>query len=172
METLQAIAHVRVVRRYRPEPLPRELLRRIADAGRHAGSSKNLQRWQFVIVSEPATMQRLASVGPYAGHLAGSPAAIALVIPAFKPGDPHSILWDLGRAAQNIVLAAWALGVGSCPVTVYDQPLIAEILGLPEDQHCEYVLSLGWPADPDDLTRPPRAGGRLPLDAVLHEERW
>jgi len=172
VETLDAIAGLRVVRRYRPDPIVRDLLRAIVDAGRHAGSSKNLQRWAFITVQSRPTLERLSTVGPWAGHLAGATAAIALVTPTMQPGDPLSIMFDIGRAAQNMVLAAWALGIGSCPVTVYEQALIHEILGLPEDRHCEFLVGVGFPARSEDLTRPPRAGGRLPLDDVQHDERW
>ena len=172
VDVLDAIAGVRVVRRYRPDPVDPALLRRIVDAGRHAGSSKNLQRWAFVTVTDRAALARLEGVGPYARHVPSAAAVIALVTPVLQPGDPLSVMWDLGRAAQNMVLAAWALRVGSCPVTVYQQPLVREILGLPEDRHCEYLLTLGHPADPDDLVRPPRAGGRVALDEILHEGRW
>lgn len=172
METLDAIAGLRAIRRYTPDPIEPALLRRITDAGRHAGSSKNLQRWAFVTVTERPTLGRLAAVGPWAGHLEGAAAAIALVTPTMQPGGPLSIMFDVGRAAQNMVLAAWTLGIASCPVTVYEQPLIREILGIPEGRHCEFLIGLGHPARSEDLTRPPRAGGRLALDDVLHDERW
>jgi nitroreductase len=84
----------------------------------------------------------------------------------------NSVMWDLGRAAQNMVLAAWELGIGSVPATVYDHELAGRLLGLPADQRCDFLLSFGYPADPSKLTAPNRAGGRLPLDAVVHEERW
>lgn len=172
VDILDAIDGLRVVRTYRPDPLEPGALRRIVDAGRHAGSSKNLQRWAFVTVTDRATIARLAGVGPYTRHVPGAAAVIAIVTPTLKPGDPLSVIWDSGRAAQNMVLAAWALGIGSCPVTVYEQPFVREVLGLPDDRHCEYLLALGHPADADDLVRAPRAGGRLGIDDVLHEERW
>jgi nitroreductase len=173
MEVLQTIHAVRAVRRFRPTPLSDDLLRRILDAGRRAGSSKNLQRWDFILVTDRPTLQRLASVGPWAGHLAGAAAAVALVTPDPRAeGAPLSVMFDLGRAAQNMVLAAWALGIGSVPATVYEQDRAREILGYPPDRHCEYLLSLGYPADPADLTRPPRTGGRRPLEEVLHRGRW
>jgi nitroreductase len=71
-----------------------------------------------------------------------------------------------------MMLAAWELGIGSCPATVYDQAIAQDVLGHPPDRHCSYVLSFGYPADPADMTRPPRAGGRRPLDEVEHRERW
>jgi nitroreductase len=172
MDVVMAIGTVRVVRRYRDEAIAPEVLRDLVDAGRHAGSSKNQQRWQFVVVRDRTSLQRLGKAGPYAGHVPSAAAAIALVTPAPRAGDPHSVMWDLGRAAQNIVLAAWAAGIGSCPVTVYQQAVVREALGLPDDRHCEYLLTLGYPEDPTDLTRPPRSGGRLALGEVLHEERW
>jgi nitroreductase len=111
--------------------------------------------------------------------VAGAAAAIALVTPdprgALDPrgdGAPLSIMWDLGRAAQNMVLAAWELGIGSAPATVYEHDRARELLGYPDDQHCEYILSFGYPADASDLTRPPKAGGRRGLDEMVRDERW
>jgi len=173
MDVLEAIDRVRAVRRFRPEPLPESLLRRIVDAGRHAGSSKNLQRRHFILVTDRSTLERLAAVGPWAGHLRGAAAAIALVTPDPRgPNVPLSVMFDLGLAAQNMVLAAWELGVGSVPATVYEQGLAREILGYPADHRCEYLLSLGYPADESDLLRAPRTGGRRSLDEVLSRERW
>lgn len=172
MDTLAAIATQRVVREFRADPLPDSALDLILDAGRRAGSSKNLQRWAFVNVTDRATLGALAAVGPYAGHLAGAAVAIALVTPVPGPSDPMSIMWDLGRCAQNMTLAAWSLSIGSVPATVYEQALCRSILGYPDDQWCEYVLSFGYPADPADLDRPPRAGGRRLLSELLHLERW
>ena len=174
-----AIAAVRVVRDFADFPLDPDHLDRILQAGRHAGSSKNLQRWTFIVCRDRGRLAELAKVGPWAGHLAGAAAAIALVTPdprgALDPrgdGAPLSIMWDLGRAAQNMVLAAWELGIGSVPATVYEHDLARELLGYPDDQHCEYILSFGYPADPSDLTRPPKAGGRRDLDEMVRDERW
>jgi nitroreductase len=175
----RAIAAVRVVRDFADRPLDPGHLDRILQAGRHAGSSKNLQRWTFIVCRDRGQLGQLAKVGPWAGHVAGAAAAIALVTPdprgALDPrgdGAPLSIMWDLGRAAQNMVLAAWELGIGSVPATVYEHDLARELLGYPDDQHCEYILSFGYPADPSDLTRPPKAGGRRDLDEMVRDGRW
>jgi nitroreductase len=173
METFEAIRTVRVVRRFRPDALPDEIVDQIANAGRRAGSSKNSQRWDFVVVRERATLAQLATTGNWAGFLAGASVAIALVTPDPAAADaPLSVMWDLGRAAQNMVLAAWAAGVGSCPATVYEPGRVRGILNLPADRHCEFILGFGWPADPADLTRAPRAGGRKALPELVHRERW
>jgi nitroreductase len=175
METREAIRTIRVVRKFTAEDVPDDVVRQILDAARHAGSSKNLQRWAYIVVRNRSTLKRLSHVGRYAGHLAGANVAIAMLAPraADDRWDPaQSVMWDLGRAAQNMVLAAWELGVGSAPATVYDEPLCRSILGYPEDHYCGYVWSFGYAANPEELTRPPRAGGRVGLEQLIHEERW
>lgn len=169
METWQAINTLRVVRKFTDQPIDDAAVERILHAGRRTGSSKNEQVWAFIVVRDRDRLGELAEVGTYAGHLAGAAVAVALVTP--NPATT-SMLWDLGRAAQNMVLAAWELGIGSVPATVYDHELAARLLGLPEDRRCDYLLSFGHPADPSKLTAPNRAGGRRALDEVVHQERW
>jgi nitroreductase len=168
-----AIATKRVVRAFSDEPLDPEHLVRILNAGRRAASSKNLQRWDFIVCRERGHLAELAAVGPWAGHLAGAAVAIALVTPDPAAADsPLSVMFDLGMAAGNMMLAAWELGIGSVPATVYDHDLARRLLEYPADRHCEYLLSFGYPADPDDLERPNRAGGRQALADIVHDERW
>jgi nitroreductase len=85
---------------------------------------------------------------------------------------PLSVMFDLGMAADEMILTAWELGIGSVPATVYQQDLARELLGYPADHHCEFLLSFGYPADPSELTRPLKPGGRRPLGELVHEERW
>jgi nitroreductase len=173
MDVEEALRRMRVVRQFAPRPLADDDLEAILDAGRHTGSSKNLQRWHFIVAADRERLGELAGVGQFAGHVAGAAAAIALVTPDPRvPGAPLSIMWDLGRAAQSMMLEAWARGVGSVPATVYDQDLCRRILGYPDDRHCEYILSLGYPADRQRMTAPPRPGGRLPIDDIVFYERW
>lgn len=173
MDTWTAISTKRAIRAFADRPLDPAHLERILDAGRHAGSAKNLQRWDFIVCRERAHLAELAAVGPWAGHLARAAVAVALVTPdPHAPGAPLSIMFDLGQVAQNMMLAAWELGIGSVPATVYDQDLARRLLGLPADRHCEYLLSFGYPADPGRLTAPLRPGGRKPLASIVHEERW
>jgi nitroreductase len=75
-------------------------------------------------------------------------------------------------AADEMILVAWELGIGSVPATVYRQDLARDLLGYPDDHHCEFLLSFGYPADPEVLTRPLKGGGRKPLSDLVHEERW
>ena len=173
MTAWDAIYHKRAVRRFADRPLEPGHLGRILDAGRRAHSAKNTQRWGFVVIEDRSNLEALSKAGPYAGHVAGAAAAIALVTPDPRAADaPLSIMWDLGGAAAQMMLVAWELGVGSCPATVYDHALARELLGYPDGMHCEFILSFGYPADPAVLNAPNRSGGRQPLDQLVHHERW
>ena len=169
----RAILTKRAVRKFAPRSLAPEHLDRILRAGRRAGSSKNLQRWDFVVCRDRDHLEELSKVGPWAGHLAGAAVGIALVTPDPAAADaPLSVMFDLGQAAENMMLAAWELGIGSVPATVYEHDLARRLLGYPETHHCEYILSFGYPAESSALSAPNKSGGRKPLDEMLHEERW
>ncbi len=173
METWTAIRTKRMVRKFSDRPLDQAAIERILDAGRHAGSSKNLQRWDFVVCRDRAHLLELSTLGAWARHVGGAAVAVALVMPdPATADDPASVLFDLGQAAQNMMLAAWELGIGSCPATVYERDRARELLGYPATHDCEYILSFGYPVDEAKLTAPPKAGGRKPLGEIVHEERW
>ena len=173
MDVERALRKLRTVRRFRPDPIPDADVHAILEAGRRTGSSKNLQRWHFIVVRDRDRLAALARVGPFAGHLAGGALAIALVTPDPAAADsPLSVTWDSGRAAQNMMLVALARGIGSVPATVYDHDSCRQILGYPADQHCEYLLDFGYPAAADALDRPLRAGGRHVLEDLVYYERW
>lgn len=168
-----AVSSRRAIRKFADRPLEEAHLERILRAGRRSASSNNRQRWAFIVCREREHLEALAAVGPYAGHLAGATVAIALVTPdPHAPGAQLSITFDIGLAADAMMLVAWELGVGSVPATVYDQGLARNLLGYPADMHCEFLISFGYPADPSDLTRPLKPGGRRPLEDLVHEERW
>jgi nitroreductase len=169
----RAIQTRRSVRDYQDRPLDDAHVERILLAGRRAASSKNQQRRAFIAVRDRERLQALSKVGDYAGPLAGAALGVALVTedPA-TANAPLSVYFDVGQAADSMMLAALEVGVGSVPITVYDQPLIRQILGFPDDHHCAFLVSFGYPTDPTDLTRPPKPGGRKPLEELVHEERW
>jgi nitroreductase len=171
MEVGRAIQTQRAVRRFADRPIDPGALESILDAGRRAPSSNNEQRWAFVVVTDRERLRELAAIGEYADHLAGAAAAIALVVPVGTEGsedwEDASIAFDAGQCAQNMMLRAWDLGVGSVHAAVYDEPLTRRLLGYPEGWRCDYVLSLGYPA-----RGPAAQGARKPLDELVHRDRW
>jgi nitroreductase len=173
MRVSEAILGRRNVRRFSDRPVDPDALTRAVDAARRAPSSMNEQRWDFVLVTERDLLRRLATLGGYADHVSGAGAAVALVTPhSDDPEERESIAFDLGQAAENLMLAAWEEGLGSCHATIDDLDGIRRLLGIPDSHRCELVISLGHPADPGVLSAPPRAGGRKPLADVLHRDRW
>jgi nitroreductase len=138
-ETYQRIVGLRVVRGFRPEPIEPDQVAKILEAGRWTGSSKNTQPWHFVVLTDPGDRQRLAECGSFTGPLVGAPLVIALVR---LPGGGD---FDIGRVAQNMMEAAGALGIGSCPVTLHREACARERLHVPDDHGCRYALAFGYP---------------------------
>jgi nitroreductase len=99
----------------------------------------NRQPWRFVVLDNPDLRARVAETVYAPANIAGSKLAIAIVV----RGNPG---FDAGRAAQNMMLAAWSEGVTSCPNGMPDATATGALLGLGEDEHVLNVLSLGYPA--------------------------
>ena len=128
METFLAIASKRDERRYDGRPLPEDVVTRILDAGRLSGSSRNTQNWNFVIGDA-----RLADAVWAPENVATAALVVAIVGEAYP--------FDVGRCAQNMMLAAWDLGVVSCPNGIRDPERAAEIAG----GEVKMILSFGYP---------------------------
>lgn len=173
MDVYEAIQSNRSVREFAGQPVSREDIERIVNAGRLSGSAKNRQPWRFVIVTDRAKLQALSECGPWCGHLAG--AAFAVVMTTRDLHQPPTLTtpFDLGRASQNMILAAWERGIASCMATIYEQDLARRALAIPEDYAVPWAISFGYPAPgADPRGRPPRKEGRLPLDEVASWETW
>ena len=132
MDAYLAIASKRDERAYADTPVPQEVRQRILDAGRLAGSSRNTQRWEFVVVSG-AARERLADA-VYAPENVRSTALVVAVV-----GEAGG--FDVGRCAQNMMLAAWGEGVVSCPNGIRDAAAAAEICG----GEVRAILSFAYP---------------------------
>lgn len=167
-EVYEAIRGLRVVRRFRDRPVSDEDREAILEAARWTGSSKNRQSWAFVVLTDREHIARLAEHGDHTAPLRNAPLVIAPI------GLPDSYDWDLGRAAQNIMLAAAARGVGSCPITLHRDADARGVLGIPDDHTCRFVIALGYPdveAEADDRSARGRRG-RRPLRELVFEERY
>ena len=167
VDAFLAVASKREVRRYADRPIPPETERRILEAGRVAGSSKNRQPWRFVVLSDRETVERAAEAVWAADNVLGAALVVAVVVRGKGP-----VSFDCGRAAQNMMLAAWNDGVGSCPNGIADSAAMAEALGLTDEDHFAVVLTFGYPAgDIDPTRRTPEEwiarADRKPLDEVL-----
>jgi nitroreductase len=135
MDTYLAIASKRDTRRYTDQPIPKDVVERILDAGRVTGSASNRQPWRFLIVEDAERREQLAGAVYEPTNIRGAQLVIAIL--GTRP-------LDLGRCAQNMMLAAWNSGVASCPNGIADADAANEALGLEEPPVT--VLSFGYPA--------------------------
>ena len=171
METWDAIRARRNVRTYEDRAIAAGALDRILEAGRRAPSASNRQPWDFVVVTDRATLTELTTVWTGARHLAGAAAAVVMTL---RPPEAERYVaidqFDLGQATMAMMLAAADLGIGSGHSAIGDQEACRRILGIPEDQLCAYMLALGYPADRPlaPIARP----DRRPFDEVVHRDRW
>lgn len=170
MKVSEAIRLKRAVREFSPEPLPEETMHAILNAGRRSQSSKNSQPWHFIAITDKATLKDLSQCGEWAGHLAGAAMAVAILTP--DPVAKFQTMFDAGQAAAFMQLAAWELSVGSCPASIYEPDRARQILGFPAELHLRIALSFGYPAEITTLSSPPKKGGRLELDDVVHWNHW
>jgi nitroreductase len=167
VDTFLAIVSRREVRKYAERPVPEEVVRRILEAGRLSGSSTNKQQWRFFEVHSPEMRERLAELVYAPANVSG--AAFAVVIAVHGRGP---VSFDAGRAAQNMLLAAWNEGVGGSPNGTPDRGAVASLLGFEEGEEPAIVLSFGYPArERDPERRPPEEwierANRKPFEEVV-----
>ena len=166
MDVLLAIVSKREVRAYADRPLPGDAVRRLLEAGRLAGSSRNRQARRFVVLRDGA-LARAAEAVHSPENVRGAALAVAIVIRGKGPTG-----FDAGRAAQNMMLAAWGDGIGSCPNGIADPEALAAVLGHADDEQVANMLSFGYPARPVDVeSRTPEEwierADRLAFDDVV-----
>jgi nitroreductase len=164
MDAYRAIVTKRDTREFEPDAVRDEDLRSILQAARMAGSAKNEQVNRLVVVTEQAQRDRLAKCGKFSSWVAGAPVVTAFVVPA-EGGRP----FDYGRMAQNIMITANSLGLGSCPMTFHDEDCTRDVLGLPDDLTAPMGVAVGRPGPPDSSRKSSR---RIPLDQLVCWNRW
>jgi nitroreductase len=170
MNVSDAIRTKRAVRKFMDKHLPEEVILTILNSGRRSQSSKNEQTWQFIAIQDKAILKALSECGEWAGHIAGAALAVAILTP--EPTAKFQTMFDAGQAASFMQLAAWELGVGSCPASIYETEKARQILGFPTTLHLRVVLSFGYPADEMKLSASPKKGGRKELQEVVHWDNW
>ena len=161
MDALEAIRRRRSVRKYTGDPIPREDLKKIVDAGRLAASGYNRQPWDFIVVTDRGVISKLRVA---AGWMDNAAAVIAVVM------DPSSEFWleDGSAAVENMLIASTALGYGSCWLEGDTLPLEEELkvlLGIPKERRLLTLVPIGVPAEWP-------AKEKKSLEDVIRWERW
>jgi nitroreductase len=166
VDTNLAVASKRDWRSYADRPIPEDVVTRILDAGRVSGSGSNKQPWRFVVVESEDWKQALAPTVYAPANVATAAFAVAIV----TEGGGRAL--DVGRAMQNMMLAAWNDGVVSCPNGMPDPADTADALGLEGDLLPVIVLSFAYPRR--DLVPESKSAqewsaeaNRMPLDELV-----
>jgi nitroreductase len=166
--TLALLKGRRSIRRYRPDPVPDEMVEQLLEAGRWAPSASNRQPWAFIVIRDEAVRREVAQHAAYYfvrwAHVDEAPLLIVLC------GDARNRIYrqflheDIGLAGSQIMLQAHALGLGTCWIGGLDRPALAAILKVPEGMEIIGLLTVGFPAE--DPPPPPRK----PLADIVHYE--
>jgi nitroreductase len=158
MDTFLVVASKRDQRRYADREVPEDVRRRILEAGRIAGSAVNKQPRRFVVIEDAGLREQVAETVYAPDNIRGATFIVALVVTG-RPG------FDAGRAAQNMMLAAWNDGVTSCPNGMPDAVATGRALGLGDDEQVINILTFGYP-DPER-----RPDDRAPEDWLARAKR-
>lgn len=157
------VVELRAIRDYKSDPISDEDLGAILEAARWTGSSKNRQDWSFVVITDRARLDGLAEYGDFTQPIRDSAATIVLV--QLSGGN----MFDVGRAAQNIMLAAKAIGVATCPITLHRTDGAGAFIGAPDGTVTRYAVAMGYPtADAGPRT----FGGRKAVDDLVRMDSY
>lgn len=165
MDTYRTIISKRDTRSFTEQRVPEETIRRIVQAGRMAGSSKNSQPCRFIVIDDAGMLAEVAKCGDFAAWLPTAPLAIAVAV----PDDAPRAEFDAGRAAQNMMIAAWAEEIGSCPLSMHHVDCARDAIGAPAGWRVSIVVAFGYRA------RAPKSvpeAARKPFDEYVRRNRW
>jgi len=172
MTAYGVIVSKRDLRSYTDRPLSEETLEKILRAGRMSGSSRNRQPWHFIVVRDRSRLRELAGFGRYTPHLPRAAAVVCVVV------DGLGAMFDAGRCAQNLMLAAWTLGVASCPATLHREKEARAFLAVPDGHVIATAIAFGYPhpggrgAVERTALRILAGRGRRPLASMASLERY
>lgn len=164
MDAIEALRTRRSIRSFETKPVPMDVIETIIDCARLAPSANNIQPWEFIVVTDAAVRKRIADLTDYGKFIAQAPVCIAVY-----SKDVKHYLEDCSAASENILVAAHALGLGTCWVAGYGKSYgepIAEMIGVPKGHKLVALIALGYPAQQG------KAYNKRSLKDVLHFERY
>jgi nitroreductase len=149
----------RSIRRYQQKEIPRDAMDKILEAGRQAPSAMNRQPWHFIVVTNNEVKREL-SRWLFTKHIKDSPVTI---VGCAKTGFIDSKWSIIGTsiALQNMVIAAWALGIGSCWIGGFKEDKVKQLLKIPDKWKIVALVTLGYP----DKT--PHVKRKKPIEKVV-----
>ncbi len=163
MEALRTLAARRSVRRFKSQPVPRDVILRLVDAARLAPTARNVQPWEFVVVTNPNRLRQLASSTDHGKFISDAPVCIVVL-----SRDTKYFLEDCSAATTNLLLAAAAQDLGACWVAGDKKPYASQIVslcGAPPELKLVSLVAIGYP---NETPSPPKRT----IEDVLHWETF
>jgi len=166
MDAIEAIKNRRSTRNYKDRPISRDALQELVDAARFAPTARGVQAWEFIIVTNPETLKKLGGLIENARFISSAKACVAVF-----SGDTKYYLEDGCAATENILIAATALGIGSCWVAGDKKPYCGDVAGLlsaPDSLKLVSLIALGYP----EAKNSPAVIKKRDLGALTHWEKF
>ena len=167
-DLLRALASLCATRRFSSRPIDPADIDRIMEVARWTGSARNRQPWRLITLETSSELTALSRLGAYAQHVRDCPLAVLIAIDRESGGADAE--FDAGRLAQNVMLAAHALGLGSCPITVFPTANVeaaTALAGLSAPWAVRTAIALGHPdPSPGPPGRPAIPRGRMPSERL------
>ena len=184
MDTLEAIRTRKSVRKFSDRPVEPEKLQAVLEAARLAPSWANMQCWRFVVVRDAGVKDKISELSyvesffatrgykfnPAQKALAEAPVIIVACAEPTQSGDlggQQYYMTDMGIAAENLLLAAHSLGLGSVFVGVFNEEQLGDLLDIPPDIRIVGLFPLGYPLEAGKAGPP-----RKPLDEIVFYGKW
>ncbi len=165
----EAIKERRAIRHFKKDEVPREYIYKIIDAARYAPSAGNLQPWEFIVIEDQTTQEKIAHACISQKFISDAPVVIVACADTERSavrfsgrGKMFYSVCDVSAAVENLILAAHAFGLGTCWVGGFDDKMLAHFLKLPKGVAPIAVIPLGYPASEP---KPPK---RTALSNILH----
>jgi nitroreductase len=173
MDVFEAIKGRRSIRAFQNRDIPQEMVDRLIDAARWAPSAGNIQPWEFIIVRKPETKRKLAEAALEQTFIEEAPVVIVVCADENRSSQGYGTrgktlycLQDTAAAAQNIHLAAYALGLGTCWVGAFREDEAKKILNIPSGVRPVAIIPVGYPAEK------PQPRNRRPINQIIHYESF
>lgn len=166
---LDVIRTRRSTRNMTGQPIPEDTLKAILEAGRLAPSWKNGQCWRLIVVKDPARRALIARESSRGEVMTVAPVVIvgcALPEQSGHFNEQDYYLVDMGIVLEHIILEATAQGIATCWIGIFNESLIKESLGIPEDVRVVNMVIMGYPAE----ERNPRP--RLSIEEIAFVDSW
>lgn len=141
----------RSIRRYEKKDIPEEVLNQILEAGRNAPSAANMQPIHFIILKDNEIKKKLSTI--FSRFLKDAPIVIVGCADIRARITGKWAIIDATIAMQNMVIAAWNLGVGSCWIGAFNEKKVKENLKIPDKWKVVALITLGYPAEQPKLRK-------------------